>query len=223
MSKKTKLIQKLSNYDWRYIVDCSYDITESSYHYELCANDYCRCTTLENLKVESFSTEKMALAYGYVPKKYKKSIDVYGLERILNHFIKDGECFDPAATGGYYGEELGSIKLHYDIGLKVDEAWSNYIKLNTLKAKVLFLLNLEYGYILDSLKNARFVIRIINKDCIVFPNQNYYKNLDNRNYDNYELILGICKKSGQKYEVIDGYHRISVAKPKKIQIIVAYQ
>ena len=52
MSKKTKLIQKLSNYDWRYIVDCSYDITESSYHYELCANDYCRCTTLENLKVE---------------------------------------------------------------------------------------------------------------------------------------------------------------------------
>ena len=90
------------------------------------------------------------------------------------------------------------------------------------------MLNLEYGYVLDRLKDKKWNIKTININNIV---QNDYKKNDSEIVERYknskiELTVLCEQKSDNQFKLIDGYHRFAAAKGlklKEIKVIYPYE
>jgi hypothetical protein len=98
--------------------------------------------------------------------------------------------------------------------------------LQSLKEKVEYILQLEYGFILDSIKDCEFEITTIKTSDLVFPQKTHlekvkkaaiYKGLKKDN------ILGVCFFDGKQYKIIDGYNRLSQVTSKRVTIIKAFK
>lgn len=92
---------------------------------------------------------------------------------------------------------------------------------------VMYSLFIEYGWFPKFLQNIKFVPVVIDKDDIHFPNQNHKNSLNQNtvdNYQNFNSFRGIVRYNNGKFNVVDGYHRISSAikhcKPVKVLLIV---
>jgi hypothetical protein len=75
---------------------------------------------------------------------------------------------------------------------------------------VKYLLVQEYGYVLESLTGRTWTLEKVQKDCMVFRNQERFSRLDKtmvEAYKTYGLPRAICILEENKYRVIDGYHR----------------
>lgn len=69
----------------------------------------------------------------------------------------------------------------------------------------------EYGYLLPFLQTCSFYIIEITPDLIEFGQADYFDTLTPdkvKSYKNFNGIMGLVRKSGNKYRVIDGYHRL---------------
>lgn len=212
MKHKTKnksQFTALKNLNLKYVVEYKYDEILADDHNTRCANDYCRCSRIEKIRVTDYNLEKIAREY--ITEKCLLKISIF--ERLLNIYLKDVDDFEGESCGGYYGEEVQAILICESLADKIEELYIKCTKLKTLKKQVQFLLKEEYGYLQPWMENAGYYNAVTDVSNIIFPCTFYYKKLDkNKDYTNYGLIGGICKKVNDKYEVVDGYHRISQAK-----------
>jgi len=222
--------------DYNYIYDCeSYGCDEEG---------ICRCGSIENEYVESvdvslivkkiyndfFEQGKAAdrnntineVLYGI-----GKDIDIYTIDRILRSYkIWETQNWNIEVEGGYYGQEVGDVKIKESIADKIEEELLTVFSLPSLKEKIEYLLKVEYGKILPEIVDSTYEYIVIDKDDIIFGvekhlNKVMKKDLDFYSDKNYNGIRGIVVKSGDKWRVIDGYHRIFSTKWPKVKVLVA--
>lgn len=154
--------------------------------------------------------------------KDKTDIEKYCIDRILTCLkVYDPKKWEVKTTDGYYGEEIDGVYfLDFEIQNKIEEL----LKLENDNEKIEFVLKLEYGYLLESIKDCNWSIEKTTKNKIIFPQEFYLSKLDKNivsMYKEYPFARGIVLQDGENYKVIDGYHRLSAAPPRaKFTVIV---
>jgi len=228
------------NFQYTGAIEYDYHNMTAYDHDTRCADDYCRCSTIEDCSITKVNPVEFA-------KLIKGQLDIDINDDSFNNDIIDvcknlttyDFIFD--VCSGYYGEEIDRITLESHVVNKLANIFcikayrrEKLKKINfniknddyILDEYVKKILTEEYGYVLDSLKNSKFTIIEISTSDIEFPQKNYnefVKKSDLSGYQNKKGICGLVKKSGRKYLVIDGYHRINANLDKKtIKVILAY-
>ena len=138
-------------------------------------------------------------------------------------------------------EKVSKDVVQYGDEVDVKQAIKN--KLNEISnlsdvEKIKKVLEYEYGYLLDAIKDAKSVeIKEVPFDSIKIGNDSYHSKIkDFEMYKDYEGPIAICttesyvkhwsvkfSKETDYYRIIDGYHRYSAAKLNKkdtVKIIV---
>lgn len=145
-------------------------------------------------------------------------IDKYCFNRICRHYkIYDSDVYSVSTRSGYYGEEIDTITFDNE-GL-VKKSYEECKALSSDAKKILYVLRLEYGYLLEELKditNASIIKTPLSS--IQIPNKEVFVNIEYVNtefaiagsYENYDLPWGIImrKENGPGYRLIDGIHRL---------------
>jgi hypothetical protein len=154
-----------------------------------------------------------------------KDIDIYTIDRILRSYkIWEVENWNIEVEGGYYGQEVGDVTIKESIADKIEEELWIVFSLPTLKEKIEYLLKVEYGKILPEIADSNYESIVIDKDDIIFGVESHLKKVMKKDLDfysdkKYNGIRGIVKKSGDKWIVIDGYHRIFSTKFPKVKVL----
>lgn len=243
MKEIEEILLRIRNINFSYssAIDYDYDRVEAPDHDERCANDYCRCTTLENFVINNIDADSFL-------NLLKDHLDIDNINLFRNDIIKiceklRTEDFEFNTSHGYYGEELDSIQLeNYDVINKIANIFSikayRREKLKKIIANseevdyvldeyVKKILIDEYGYVLESLIDSKFKIVEIDTKDVIFSQKEYNEFIKSQNlstYENKEDICGIVKSIDGKYHVIDGYHRINANINKSfIKVILAYK
>ena len=222
--------------DYGYTYDCE--------NYGCDEEGICRCGTINNEHIDSvdvslivkriydefFEQGKAANrnnAINEVLYGIGKDIDIYTIDRILRSYkIWENENWDIEVDGGYYGQEAGNVTIKETIADKIDEELWTVFSLPSLKEKIEYLLNVEYGKVLPELSNCNYESIVIDKDDVIFGvekhlNKVMKKDLDFYSDKNYSGLRGIVVKSGDKWRIVDGYHRIFTTKWPKIKVLAA--
>lgn len=156
-----------------------------------------------------------------------KDIDIYTIDRIIRSYkIWENENWNIEVEGGYYGQEVGDVTIKESIADKIEEELLTVFSLPSLKEKIEYLLKLEYGKILPEIADSSYESIVIDKDDVIFGVEKHLKKVMKKDLDfysdkNYNSIRGIVKKSGDKWQVIDGYHRIFSTKFPRVKVLVA--
>ncbi len=150
------------------------------------------------------------------------SFDAYCLDRILSiNGFRNADSFYIDIGDGYYGQELDGVYLNME-GY-VNKQILEMLALPSITKKIEYVLKLEYGYLLDCVKDREWEIKKVYEDELSFGQCDHYQKL-NKNvcleYENYPYAKGICIPSENKYKVIDGYHRLSSTE-SPVEIICA--
>jgi len=209
----------IGNYDFHYIVevDCEYD----NRCVPGCDGEYCGCSRIERAEVESVDIDYVSSCLSKevlrAIKPFKLEIDreilEYCLDRFFRHSgLRDRHNYYVQTCSGYYGEEID--KVIYEGGELVYPV-SDMVHGSSLNA-LRFVLEEEYGYLLDFLKSAEDcrIFDGVSFDDIEVPNADHYVRLDKNlveKYKDYGLPIGVYRESGWKYRLIDGYHRLKAA------------
>ena len=222
--------------DYGYTYDCE--------NYGCDEEGICRCGTINNEHIDSvdvslivkriydefFEQGKAANrnnAINEVLYGIGKDIDIYTIDRILRSYkIWENENWNIEVEGGYYGQEAGNVTIKESIADKIDEELWTVFSLPSLKEKIEYLLNVEYGKVLPELSNCSYESIVIDKDEVVFGVENNLnkvmkKDLDFYSDKNYSGIRGIVVKSGDKWRIVDGYHRIFTTKFPRLKVLAA--
>ena len=212
-----------------YDYDTRYSCEESG-----CDDDgICRCGRIENARVTSVNIHDIVNSiYSQLVDTNSKAgkrnqklddffyggseVDKYCIDRILRHYkIWDLGLWDVNSSGGYYGDEIDGVQLSTIVFNQISKDCYDLLQLDTLSDKLKLVLTLEYGYLLDDLKDVDFELIEINKNEIDFKklNQKHINRVKSENIDyyksfNYILPRGIVKRSGSLYTIVDGFHRI---------------
>ncbi len=94
-----------------------------------------------------------------------------------------------------------------------------------INERVKYLLELEYGYLLPELDGCKYELVTIDLEDVVFGSDGHYRKIQKENiehYLDYKGIRGVVRKNGDKYKIIDGYHRIYGASLIKSQAFQHY-
>ncbi len=204
----------------------------------------CRCGTIEDACIESVDVGRLGaeiynlyfvdnssvgskrdnkirhLLYGS-----NKEFDLYTIDRILRNVkIWEDDKWDIGVSGGYYGDEIEDIHLTKLVASKIDSLINDAFSLS-FNERVEFLLKLEYGYLLERLEGLEFNLVSLDRAKVIFPNDEYYKNIKEEHYDhytdiNYKGIRGIAVLKDGVYKLVDGYHRMSSATSNTVSVIV---
>jgi len=193
----------------------------------------CRCGHITNTRVISVDVCRLTdeIYDQFVPQDLKsrkrdmkisqilyggETVDKYCINRILsNNRAWDVNAWEVNVCGGYYGDEIDDVVIDSQILEKINSQCKVLFELKTISEKIKYVLNLEYGYILDELKDVDFEIVSIYKSDIIFKklNQNHIYNcksedLEHYSEKNYTLPRGIIRGHQDDYKIIDGFHRI---------------
>lgn len=208
----------IGSYDFHFIVeiDCEYDNTCEPG----CDGQYCGCSRIERVEVASVDIDYVSSCLTDVVlktiKPFKLKIDKKILEYCLDRFfrhsgLRDKDNYYVQTCRGYYGEEIEKVVYEGSLDYPVCEMIHGS-SLNALR----FVLEEEYGYLLDFLKHAKecYIIDNVSFDDIEVPNADHYVRLDKslvEKYKDYGLPIGVYRENGCKYRLIDGYHRLKAA------------
>lgn len=204
--------------DLHYNVDVTYDNGTDECE---CGDDYCRCSTIVNTTVESIPYDR--LAEEIAPESI---LIKYCVERILRHFkpLREQSSWDIEVEGGYYGEELGEVKLNKDVA----ETLSNILlslENATDNQAIETALQVEYGFVLPTLKDKNWTLERVAVAELELKNKHHAANLDEEQVVSYRIdekpVVGLVLHLDNKYRVIDGYHRITAAKKNKKNVVWA--
>lgn len=200
-----------------------------------CSEDYCRCTSIAHTKINSVDLNSLIDCLLYNKQNWKQSydksshfFDYYIVDRLFRICkLYSCENWEVNRCPGYYGEETDGCSLSEELKIRVI-SYLKEISILSNYDKILKILELEYGFILDRLKNFAD-IEIIETDIsnIKIVQVDYGRKVlseDLSLYKNYNLIHGICtKNSDNSFSIIDGYHRVLAAQQynkSKIKILV---
>lgn len=216
-----KWIFKKTDLSW--IVD--YDYNRSACTCNAYENgDYCRCTTIEHAWVDNVNVNDV------VNELYRKHcrtdsyIDKYCFDRICYAFkIYDKYFYEVETCGGYYGEEVEGV--YFEDEEKIFNAYYEMLTLNTVLEKIQYCLKLEYGYLIDCVESATSAAIIeVSPDNIRPPQKEYFVKVDKNVIEEYKdrkLPIAVCVRDGNRYRLIDGYHRFVANKDRdSVEIII---
>lgn len=158
---------------------------------------------------------------------YDADFDLYCINRIVRiNKLYDASNWTHTIEKSYYGQEVKKIELEESVYNMMISDIQKIKSLKTIKEKVLYLLNREYGYILPGIENKNFSIFFVNKKDIYFPNISHIEKVgqeDKSLYLNNDIpIKGVCIKDGDYWRVLDGYHRLYFSYNDTVKIIGLY-
>lgn len=206
-----------TNLQW--IVD--YDYERSACH---CDDDYCRCTTIEHAWINNINIREVIEELYHRHSRTDSDIDEYCFDRICYAFkIYDKDFYEIKKCWGYYGQEIQGIWFENEE--KIFNAYYEMLALNTTLEKIQYCLKLEYNYLIDCVKSATSAAIVeVSPNDIRLPQTEYFIKLKNNiieEYKNRELPIAVCIKDGDKYRLIDGYHRFVANKDRdSVNIVV---
>lgn len=204
----------------------------------------CRCAEIISPQIVFVDTHKISKKiYEYYFDKTQSTIrnntiqslfgiteelSLYSIDRILRtNEIWLEDLWDIKISHGYYGQECDGVYLKFDIANKIQQQIESALNLNSKKELVRYLLEIEYGHVIDKLKNCDFNVISVSINDIVFGNNNHFNNvyksdhLEHYSDKHYPGIRGIVTKLGDKYQLVDGYHRIVATENANIKVILA--
>lgn len=207
--------------DLCWIVDYDYDRSGCT-----CGAEYgiCRCTTIEHTWVDNIHVNEVVNELYRKHSRTDSDIDEYCFERICYSYkIYDKDLYKVETCGGYYGEEVEGV--YFEDEEKIFNAYNELLALGSDFEKIQYCLKLEYGYLIDCVQSAsKTYITEASIDEIILPQMEYFKKVDKdviEEYKNRNLPIAVCIKHGDKYRLIDGYHRFVVNKDRnEVNIIV---
>jgi len=166
--------------------------------------DYiCRCRRIEDVDIKSINLNDIANLWTWVTP----------LERYcINRILTINNLFDPQywchhIRGGYYGEELEGIYL-VDAEKPIEQI-DKLLSLPYPAAQVEHILCLEYGYLLDDIRDRQWEIQDIPVNQVTF-NDGYQKKIQGK-YPYAPDVVGVALTRRGQYWLIDGYHRFTDA------------
>jgi hypothetical protein len=230
--------------DFKYMISYDYD-TEYSCEESGCIEErICRCGYITNTYLNKVDIS--AIATNIYSEIFDKSlstkrhnainslwgiseeIEKYTIDRILRlNKVWKPEFWQINVDGGYYGQEIDDIVLNDDIAQTINSQLEKAFDIDSLSERIEYLLELENGFLLDDLKLKNYSVENINRNDIIFSNPEHYKRvlldeLEHYSDKNYTGIRGIVKKDGDKWKVIDGYHRLSRTENSQIKVLVCF-
>lgn len=121
----------------------------------------CRCSKIDRVWVTSTSSvgphclKLVVAATGDAgPQPYEPTkFETYCIQRLMvHHGCYQGENYDIGITGGFYGQEIGQIRFSHmnDLG---HDIWK-MMALPTDRDKLMYVFELEYGFIADIVKET---------------------------------------------------------------------
>jgi hypothetical protein len=157
-----------------------------------------------------------------------ESINCYFINRVLTiNKIWSEENWNFTILNGYYGQEVGEIRMKEEVFERVNSQLQQILNLDTLEDKTTLSLKFENGFHLETLKGKKFTLNTISKSELFFANPNHLEKtkLEDlshyKDYHYYKYPFGIVIKEGDKYRVIDGHHRILKNDIKNYLLIIA--
>ena len=219
MHLMNKPVFRKTNLSW--IVDYDYDRSACT-----CDDYICRCTTIGRTWIENVNVKEVV---SELYSKYGRSdsyIDKYCFDRICYAFeIYDKYLYEVETGGGYYGEEVYGV--WFDNEERIVNAYNEMLAKNTILEKIQYCLKREYGYLIDCVRNATDATIIeVSPDDIYPPQREYFIKVDKNvieEYKNRKLPIAVCVRDGDKYRLVDGYHRFVANKDReKVDIVVLY-
>jgi len=222
------LDSNLSRYvdlDYGYETNCE----DSGCHEE----GICRCGRIVDVTIEKVRSASIFSIFKPITKD--TLIDGYCIDRILHcnciWDTKPEEVWEINICGGYYGEEIDSVKFNFFIKEKLTEQIKDFLSLESKADKIKNVLSLEYDYLLNSIENLKEanIVRVFRKD-IQIGQKDHYEKLNKYAVNSYKemytenkvppIPICVCTRSNGEYKLIDGYHRLSACNAEEIDIIV---
>lgn len=235
---------KLADINFNYCgVECNYERIYDCRSYG--CDSICRCGRIEDTSIEDVNIPDIVeiLYQRYIGEdnlsqkrdnKLKsilfgtgKELDIYTIDRIVRKYkLYDPESWEVNVVGGYYGEELDSIMLSPYIANKIEEEFDIAFSIDELNGRVEYLLGLEYGSLLPELENCNYEVTEVDKKDVIFGSNDHYdrvklKDLTHYDEKNYNGIRGVVLDKGDKFRIIDGYHRIHTATGTSVKVFKA--
>lgn len=158
-----------------------------------------------------------------------KDFDYYTIDRILRSYkIWEKNLWDINVCSGYYGEEIENVKLIQTVANKLQNQLQEALSINSFTERMEYLLLLEYGKILPELEDCLYEITEVKKEDLILGSDSNLKAVKDemvinglKHYEEYNGIKAVVIPNGDKFRVIDGYHRIFVNKNNYPKVIVA--
>lgn len=230
MSSKTKRdFDRIHDNNMRYAVDYDYDTYYPCQNgSDCCDNDYCRCGVINNARAKVDVNTSYSIACTLTRNQtLRKDPRFYCLERWISCVLRETpDCFDVSVGGGYYGQEVYGVSINWqqanDINTFVELLKGRLTKSKT-RELVEKTLEREYGWVLAVLEEKDWQYDTVPVKNIA-PGNTEYRSMDNnavaRYADQYsrhngDLLSCLCKRelgNGNKYVLVDGYHRFAAAK-----------
>lgn len=209
--------------DLCWIVDYDYDRSGCT-----CGAEYgiCRCTTIEHTWIRKVHTQDVVKELYRQYSRSDSEIDKYCFDRICYALkIYDEYLYEVETGGGYYGEEVYGV--YFEDEEKIFNAYNELLSLDSNLAKIQYCLKLEYGYLLDCVESTTSVSIIeVSPSAICTPQMEYFKKVDKdviEEYKDRNLPIAVCIRHGDKYRLIDGYHRFVANKDREVVDIVVLE
>lgn len=186
--------------------------------------DYCRCTTIEHAWIDNVNVHRVVNELYRKHSRTDSDIDMYCFDRICYAFkIYDKDFYEVETCGGYYGEEVEGV--YFEDEEKIFNAYYEMLELNTILEKIQYCLKLEYGYLIDCVEFVTSAAIIeVSPNNIRVPQTEYFIKLENNVIEEYkgrDLPIAVCIRDGDKYRLIDGYHRFVANKDRdRVDIVV---
>lgn len=233
MSKKYKYWTKIQFPDnFCYSgVDFDYDTERHCEEYGCSEDGICRCSTIENIEVKNIDINEIYSTVIDSGQKLRVDLNFKQDEEFINYCVYrllvinkvyETSSWEVSTCRGYYGEEIDKVQFcdSNTISKQIDTLYNV-----SAQERIRRILEMEYGFVLESFKGKKFVEKEISVDDIFVGNDSYRKKVESGLYKEYpkDLPIGIYLKDGEKYRLIDGYHRfIDLAqKQKTVKIISA--
>lgn len=193
----------------QYIVDYDYERSRCTCG-AYARGDYCRCTTIEHAWIDNININKVVRKLYDTHSRTDSDIDEYCFDRLCYAFkIYDKDYYEIKKCWGYYGQEIKGVWFENE--RNIFESYYEMLEKNTSLEKIQYCLKREYGYLIDCVKSATSATIIeVSPNDICPPQTEYFIKLENKvieEYKNRGLPIAVCVRDGNKYRLIDGYHR----------------
>jgi hypothetical protein len=219
--EKTPL-ENLLDSDFRY--SCEYDYTNETHCSDRdCDGDICRGSTIENFIIKEIHFD--LIVDKFVDILAEDDFTIYCIERVCNALkLWNVDNWEYSICGGYYGQEIKHIKINSETQQELKKWLTTVTEAKTNKEKLFTALELEYGYVLEELKEIWDwdIVKDVPLHLIIAGQAEHYKKLDRKivdKYSDYKLPIGVCiTKNDGSYRLIDGYHRLRAMSNKKGEV-----